>query len=78
MADPLPPFSPDALHHAVQAALQQNPLPPDKHFALVATATTSGITAQIVQRLGDTWTWGGEVAWHGGDVEAGVNIVASW
>lgn len=73
------PFSLDAIHQAIASALHTSPLPSDKRFALIATASTDGgVQAILATKVDDRWTFSGEVEYHGGEVSAGASLIASW
>lgn len=73
-------FGNDDLNKAIQSALAVPDLvPPGKKMALVAVAQADGsVKAAIAYRIGGHWQAGGEVEWHGGAVDAGVSVKASW
>ncbi len=73
------PFSPEAIQKAVIDHLNQDPiLPVGKSGALIVMATTDGVKAILAAKVGEHWEFDGTAAWHGGEVYAGVSVVASW
>lgn len=74
-------FTPDDLNKAITTALAASPdiIPPGKKLALVAYGHADGsLQAAIACRVGARWQIGGEVDWHGGAVDAGASVKASW
>lgn len=73
-------FTHDDLNKAITAALAvPDIVPPGKKLALVAVGHADGsVQAAIAFRVGRAWQFGGEVDWHGGAVNAGASVKASW
>lgn len=74
-------FAPDQLAQAIRSTLNTAPdvVPTGKRAALVVAADAQGgVRAVLAERLGDHWQLGQEVEWHGGTLDAGVYIKASW
>lgn len=74
-------FTPDDLNKAISTALSSAPdiVPAGKKLALVAYGHADGsVQAAIAYRVGDHWQVGGEVDWHGGQVNAGASVKAIW
>jgi hypothetical protein len=73
-------FNNEELGKAIGAALNQpDIIPQGKKMALVAVAQADGsVKAAIAYRVGGHWQAGGEVDWHGGAIEGGVKVQASW
>lgn len=73
-------FTPDDLNKSITAALAvPDIVPPGKKLALVAFGHADGsVQAAIAYRIGQAWQVGGEVDWHGGAVNAGASVKASW
>ena len=73
-------FTPDDLTKVISAAVNTPDLiPPGKKLALVAYGHADGtVQAAIAYRVGQRWQVGGEVDWHGGEVNAGASLKASW
>ncbi len=73
------PFSPDAIRRAVVDTLNQAPiLPADKRGALVVLATTDGVRAVLASKVNDHWDVAAEAEYTGGEVAAGISVIASW
>ncbi len=73
------PFSNAAIREAIGAALAQAAvLPPDKRGALIITATTDGVQGIFAAKVNDHWQFDGTATYHGGEITAGVQLIASW
>lgn len=64
----------------VQAAIAhaQAAIPEGRSGALVVVSDVDGVRALVAKRFGDTWSVGGDVEWHGGNVQGGISVQASW
>lgn len=73
-------FTPDDLNKAIQSALNvPDAVPAGKSMVLVAYAHADGsVQAALARRIGAHWQVAGEVDWHGGKVDAGASVKASW
>ncbi len=73
-------FTPDELNKSIQSALgMPDAVPPGKSMALVAVAHADGsVQAALARRIGQRWQVAGEVEWHGGVLDAGASVKASW
>lgn len=73
-------FTPDDLNKAIQTALSApDVVPAGKKLALVVVGHADGtVQAAIASRAGSHWQMGLEVDWHGGAVNAGATVKASW
>jgi len=75
-------FSPDALHAAVQSALNAPDVAiPDGHTHAFVTSWEgpgSDVKAFYAQKFGDRWTVQSGVSWHGGAPSVGFQLHGSW
>ena len=80
-------FSNQAIHDAIQRELAENPLPADKHAALIAHAEVHNdgsrdVSVVTAERIGEHWTISEDAELHHDQLAqqlcAGVNVIASW
>ena len=74
------PFSPQNLAAAVQSTLNSSDvaIPDGKRHAIVTSYDGKTVQAAYAFRLGNAWTVAGNVEWHGGEPQLGVQVHASW
>ena len=76
-------FDEATLRQAVATALAEPSFVPEgKRGVMVVRGhregATPGVQAILAVKIGDVWTVGGELVWHGGPVQAGLSVMASW
>lgn len=69
-------FSPEQITQTIQTAIADQGITiPDGHTKVFGTSYDGqAVEAFYAQKLGDHWTFGGDVAWHGGTPSVGVQL----
>lgn len=73
-------FSPQSIAAAVQSALGSSDvvIPDGKTHALVTSYDGHAVKAAIAWKVGNVWSVAGDIDWHGGEPQFGVQAHASW
>lgn len=76
----LDPFSPQSIAQAVSSALgtADVTIPDGKRGAILTSYDGKDVRAVMAMKLGNVWTIAGDVDWHGGEPQFGIQAHASW